>query len=225
MPALIIETSTERGCVALIKEGYAAKIELPIGLQNSQYLLPEIQQLLFKEGLSPSDLTHLVVGIGPGSYTGIRVGVVVAKTLAYALKIPLVGICTLQAFVPDQEGSFAVLIDAKIGGAYMIKGERIGQHLIWHTQPVVAELPQVVADLAETPLILTPMIQPLRTKMEKVAQGTPWKWLETPPNPAYMFKLAQQKMENGEYSSDGSFELLYLRKTQAELERSNFLAL
>lgn len=89
MISLLIETCTERGVIAFFKgTDLIYERELPYGYQNSQHLLPEIQQTFQKLALSPQQLQFITVGRGPGSYTGIRIGVMVAKTLAYALKIP-----------------------------------------------------------------------------------------------------------------------------------------
>ena len=127
MPALLIETGTERGMTAIVDgEAILFHAILPLGYHNSRYLLPEIEKGLQQLNLAVKNLQYIACGQGPGSYTGIRVGATVAKSLAFACKLPLIGISTLQTFVPDKEGAFAVLIDAKIGGVYMIKGSRKG---------------------------------------------------------------------------------------------------
>ena len=123
MLTLLIEASTERGMIAILdKENILFHEELPFGYNNSKYLLPTIEKALHVTNLSVKQLSTIAVGIGPGSYTGIRIAAATAKALSYACKIPLVGICTLEGFVPNRDGSFATIIDAKISGTYLIKG-------------------------------------------------------------------------------------------------------
>src|SRR5262245_51524685 len=102
MRTLILDTATERGVAAFIENGKERfSIELPFGLQNSHHLLPELERAMNENAITWEQIELIGVGIGPGSYTGIRIGTMVAKTLAYSFKIPLVGICTLDGFLPD----------------------------------------------------------------------------------------------------------------------------
>ena len=131
MLSLIIDTSTERGC-AVFFDGHEILFQgnFPFGLNNSKYLLPEIERGFKILGRSPDDLDCVAVGIGPGSYTGIRVGVMVAKTLVFALNKPLITFCSLEAFLPAQKVPYAVILDAKIGGAYVWKGAKRSRELL-----------------------------------------------------------------------------------------------
>ncbi len=64
--------------------------------QLAQRLVPSISALLSSRGLALSDLAKVAVGLGPGSFTGLRIGVTTARTLAHALRLPLVGLSSLQ---------------------------------------------------------------------------------------------------------------------------------
>ena len=99
---LAIDTSQRRGGIALLKAEAAgismlASQILPTSQRTAQVLLPELNALLASHGLQPSELDLVCVTTGPGSFTGLRVGVTVAKTLAYATGASLVGIHTLTA--------------------------------------------------------------------------------------------------------------------------------
>jgi tRNA threonylcarbamoyladenosine biosynthesis protein TsaB len=157
------------------------------------------------------------VGIGPGSYTGIRVGVMTAKAMSYAAKVPLVGVCTLQCFVPSQNGEFAVLIDAKIGGAYVITGSKKGKTISYDIEPRVCELDKV-GNLLK-PMIVTPNGKMLQTKLERLYSGAQWEWEERSPDAMHMNEMAQDKFKKGEIAVNGHLDLMYLRKTQAEIEK------
>lgn len=210
MLSLLMDTSTERGCLAFF-EGQKAVFEgdLPYGLNSSKYLLPEIERGFKILGKKPQDLQYISVGIGPGSYTGIRVGVMVAKTLVFALKKKLVTFCSLEAFLPSEEKSFAVILDAKIGGAYVMKGKNIQ----------IFPLSELGAYLNDVDILISPNIKPIRQRIEDLYPHRPWIWEETKPNISHLSLLTAEKFARGEYSDGRALDILYLRKTQAEIEK------
>lgn len=217
-PALFIETSTERAIVGFVKDGTVLyKNELPIGLNNSKYLAPAVEEGLQALGLILADAAYIGVGIGPGSYTGLRVGAMLAKSLAYAANIPLVGVCTLQCFAPLSDGPFAVMIDAKISGAYFISGFKSGLKIIYERDPQVLPLENIDSLLKDKMLILTPQDKVLREKLKDI--DTQVRWEQAYPDLLQMARLAEQNLARGFVSKDGALELMYLRKTQAELEK------
>jgi tRNA threonylcarbamoyl adenosine modification protein YeaZ len=219
MLSLLIESCTERGIIALFDQHKElAKVILPRGPQNAQAILPEIEKLLKNQNLNLDQLSFLTVGIGPGSYTGMRIGAMAAKTLSYTLKVPLIGISTLECFVPEGEGRFGAVIDAKIGGAYYWIGEKRDDKMEWVGEPAVAELAALREKMAEVDLLITPGMHPLRDKLES-GSVKKWTWQETDPQPIPMTRSALVKFGRGEYTTDGHLTLLYLRKTQAEMER------
>lgn len=102
MRILAIETSGRIGSVALIEvEGdatiVAAERRTPEGERTARSLLPTIQELLREQQWRPADVNLVCVTTGPGSFTGLRIGVVTAKTFAYATSARLVGVHTLAA--------------------------------------------------------------------------------------------------------------------------------
>lgn len=220
MISLIIDTSTEHGLVALFQGNeliYHGK--LPFGLQNSKNLFPEIVKCFEKVNLKPKDLNLVISGIGPGSYTGIRVGAVVAKTFSYTLKIPLVGVSSLEAFVPETNEHFASLIDAKIGGVYLSIGEMKDGVLISFSEPALCSLDDALKHLEGVSKIYTPNSSQIGPKLEKLSGTKTLEFVEMTPNPKQMFLSGFKKYQEGSYSLDGHLDLLYLRKTEAEIKR------
>ena len=226
MKLLVLDTSTERGIVACVEgQKNLFSIELPYGLLNSQHLIPELARGLSSIGLNSNQLSGVVVGIGPGSYTGIRVGVTVAKTLSFACNIPLIGVCTLETFIPTNEGVFAVVIDAKIGGVYL----QIGKYEKGLVTPLyprsICSLAEALIILKDSRLIVTPNAQTLRPKLEALCSNVQWDWEECYPSPMQMAFLGSEKLLKGECPSEFDIsdtthlDLLYMRKTQAEIER------
>src|SRR5262245_8429585 len=154
---LLIETSTERAMVAFVQgEEPLFHAELPFGYQHSRHLVSLVDRGLKALQLTPQELKAVVVGVGPGSYTGMRVGAMTAKMLSFAAGVPLIGICTLHTFVPQrQQGPFATLIDAKIGGVYFSQG---------NSAPLLLPVEALSTHLRETALIVTPHAAPLQAK-------------------------------------------------------------
>lgn len=93
-----MDTATAAMSVAVVQDGrLLGKIESRAERNHSLYLVPHIQQLLADCGLRPADLAGFAVGQGPGSYTGVRIGVTVAKTMAWTLKRPALAVSSLEA--------------------------------------------------------------------------------------------------------------------------------
>lgn len=220
MTTLLIETSTERGLTALHDGSKLLRYtDLPFGYQNSKFLLPTIEEMLASTHSDIHQLTLIACGIGPGSYTGIRAGAIVAKTLSYALQIPLVGICSLEGFVPKNNGKFVAMIDAKIGGAYLIKGQKTDHDVTYISQPIVSPLIEIAEHLIGIETIVTPYCQTLQEKMKDLFPEKNWIWEETAPSANALMKRALQKFALKQVSYDSHLDLLYLRKTQAEIEK------
>ena len=115
---LSIETSTSICSVAIHEQGeLLALAEIKEPGAHAEKLLLLVDEVLEKAGLSFGDLDAVAVSQGPGSYTGLRIGVSTAKGIAYALEIPLIGINTLQAMAASQQvatGDYVVaVLDAR----------------------------------------------------------------------------------------------------------------
>jgi len=102
---LLLETSDAAQAGLAIDGRIAEAVRLPKGREHNRALVPSVQGLLERHGFRPADLTGIAVGTGPGSYTGLRIGVMLAKTLGYALGCRVVAVPT-----------FSVLA-AAVGGA------------------------------------------------------------------------------------------------------------
>jgi tRNA threonylcarbamoyladenosine biosynthesis protein TsaB len=124
---LALDTSTQRGSVALL-QGRELMGELRIfSLQtHSSRLLRSIQFLLESVGWEQTDLELVAAGIGPGSFTGIRIGVATALGMAQSLSIPFVGISCLDVFAnsaPLVSGRLGVIVDAQRSQVYYCEYE------------------------------------------------------------------------------------------------------
>ena len=95
---LAIDTSTSAMTVAILENGHLlGEISSHAERNHSLGLLPHIQDLLSRLGMKPRDLGSVAAGQGPGSYTGVRIAVSVAKTFAWSLGLDLIGMSSLEA--------------------------------------------------------------------------------------------------------------------------------
>lgn len=124
-----IDSATRFLALALWDEtrGLLAEYAEDVGREHAARLLPEIQRLLARARVRPQDVGGIGVGTGPGSYTGMRVGVATAKGLARAWGVPLGGASTLAALAlrglrPGERG--VALLDARRGNVYAAAFER-----------------------------------------------------------------------------------------------------
>lgn len=187
---LIIDTSTDKSLV-IISNGIDVilKILLPQGAQSSRHLMSSIASGFKELHLGVSSLNAIAIGVGPGSYTGIRVAAAVAKGLAFPHQLPLIGLCSLSGFVTAQEGQFASLIDARTGGAYVLLQERIGDQIFQRSTPRLVSTEDLPSCLEGWPPLAGPHI--------------------SYPDADHLAYLTQRQFAAGQGSND--LELVYLR--------------
>jgi len=114
MTILLLDTSADHAVVALCSASDAANVQASMIFEGrrtlSRKILSRIDALLKSEGMTLKNLTGVAVGLGPGSFTGLRVGVTTAKTLAMALDIPVYGFETFHAYAAVAGGEGAALV-------------------------------------------------------------------------------------------------------------------
>ena len=112
MKLLAFDTSSKALSVAILEdETLLAETTLTIKKNHSITLMPVIDFLMQQIDLTPKELDRIVVAEGPGSYTGLRIAVATAKTLAHTLGIELVGVSSLLALVPDDLEGLVVPVE------------------------------------------------------------------------------------------------------------------
>ena len=117
------------------------------GMKHGEQLAPLIEQVLAQAAAKPADLTGIAVGVGPGPFTGLRVGLVTARTMAHVLDVPVHGVCSLDALALEAvetgavTGEFVVASDARRKEVYLASYDARGARL---DEPVV-DKPAVLA--------------------------------------------------------------------------------
>ena len=107
---LAIDTSTSRTSVAIIQDG----IVLYSGYRDGATAHGPSLPALVQEALAVSEVDEVVVGMGPGPFTGLRVGIAFAQSFALARQIPVRGVCSLDAIATQiQEDDFIITVDAR----------------------------------------------------------------------------------------------------------------
>lgn len=153
MNILAIETTGPKSSVALLMEnGEIFQENRGKELSHLQSLIPMIDDLLEKCQLSIDDITHIAVSQGPGSFTGIRIGMATGKALAQALNLPCISVPTLRSFIwnkPGFKGLVCPIFDARreevYGGAYYLSGDQGFQAISDNAGPL-SDFLQAVAD-------------------------------------------------------------------------------
>ncbi|BDD39904.1 tRNA (adenosine(37)-N6)-threonylcarbamoyltransferase complex dimerization subunit type 1 TsaB [Streptococcus ruminantium] len=145
MKILALDSSNQALSVALVEDDcLQAETLLTIKKNHSISLMPVIDFLMEQVGWMPKDLDRIIVAQGPGSYTGLRVAVATAKTLAYTLKIELVGISSLHALVPPGLSGLVVpLIDARRNHVYAgvyENGKAVEADKYWSFEELITSL-------------------------------------------------------------------------------------
>ncbi len=118
MLILAFDTATDVATSALVSSGEV----LGERLSRAVTLLEDVDALLRQAGAHTADVEALAVGIGPGSFTGVRVGLATARGLALALGVPVAGVSTLDALAAGTPGAVPV-VDARRGEVFVLQGE------------------------------------------------------------------------------------------------------
>jgi tRNA threonylcarbamoyl adenosine modification protein YeaZ len=118
-------------------------------MKHGEHLAPLVARAMEDAGIVRQDLTAVAVGVGPGPFTGLRVGIVTARTLGFVLEIPVYGVCSLDAVALEvvgtsaADGSFLVATDARRKEVYLASYDADGRRL---EGPVVTKPAEVATD-------------------------------------------------------------------------------
>jgi tRNA threonylcarbamoyladenosine biosynthesis protein TsaB len=217
---LAFDTSTVHAALAVARTDGATFAEAPDPThRHGRSLVPAVRDLLRMAGLSLHALDAIAVGLGPGSYTGLRVGLTAAKTLAYAARRPLVGLDSLEVIAqnaPAEATHVAAVADAQRGDVFVAEFTRAesGGPLV-RTNPTRVEPRQSwLAGLRSGTIVLGPgvaqFIEPLPSGL--IALGAE----AARPAARHLLALALDAARRGEFLDPWFLEPVYLRRSAAE---------
>ena len=225
MYILCIETTSTNCSVALAGEN--GNFSNSLGISNCIDLIEDqsdnyshgerlhvfVEQLLDRNGIKPRDLSAVAVSAGPGSYTGLRIGVSATKGLCYALDIPLIAIDTLTALSYQNNSGMdncITFLDARRMEVYA---------RVFHNHKPQIDVEAVVLDensfshhLKKPTLIIGTGV----SKFEKILDNKNVTFLKSRPTALTMCDLALDKFKNKDFESDiAYFEPFYLKEFKA----------
>jgi len=156
---------------------------------------------------SEKNFSFIGVGIGPGAYTGVRVSITIAKSLAYALNIPIVCFSSLESFVPEKDGKFLSIIDAKIGGVYACKAERSNQEVRF-SKPSLFSIQDINLILKDTPRVISPDLEAVKKRIDP---NFNIEWTLGMPNEQELARLCFSRFSKKNFVTIDDLKPIYLR--------------
>ena len=241
MVVLGLDTSTNTASVALIEDGKLltedvrrgkTKGQEPTALipraNHAETLLPLVEKVLKNSSRSWAQISALAVAIGPGSFTGLRIGLSTVKGLAYGWDVPVIGVPTLLAVVTcvtGWNGLICPLLDARKKEVYTAlfraKGghgvERLTEdlvcsphHIFKHIQSLGGEACLMIGDGTE---VYEGLIKEFFGETAPVTQGDSY-----PSIACSVASIAEQRLRKGDLDSPDSLVPRYLRPSEAELK-------
>lgn len=221
MKVLGIDTSNLVMSLAVIEnDKLLGEYSTNLKKNHSIRLMPAISYLLDELEIDPQELEGIAVAQGPGSYTGVRIGVTTAKSMAWSLGIPLVGVSSLEVVAGNGasfDGLVSPLFDARRGQVYTAlfeKGERTVDDQItlldrWAEQ--LAELQKPILFLGDdVSLHQSAIVQ----RLGELAKFGPGEW--NIPRAGYIARVGSKKIKDGEIAEVNSFAPQYLQLAEAE---------
>ncbi|WP_312198120.1 tRNA (adenosine(37)-N6)-threonylcarbamoyltransferase complex dimerization subunit type 1 TsaB [Anaerospora hongkongensis] len=222
---LTIETATLASGVALATaDKLVAEIIVQTKKTHSERLMPHIEQLLELGQVAKEDITAIAVSIGPGSFTGLRIGLATAKALAYVWNVPVIGVSTLAALAyacPAPNSLICPLLDAQKGNVYqaVYRWEKgILQEVI---PPRVIAHQEAINELASQPLPVIMLGEGAVLFQEAIVAAADPIELAPPhiilPRAGSVALLGHQLLRQGIRHDVMTLEPLYIRRSEAEV--------
>lgn len=212
---LALDTATEACSVALKWQGKIYSHFEKCPREHTQKILPMVEQVLNQANVSLNELDAIAFGQGPGSFTGVRIGVAAAQGLAFGAELPMVGVSTLaamaqQAIDNSNVDRVVAAIDARMGEIY---------HAIFSNH-------QGIATIEQTEQVIAPDELEIASEMSGVAVGTGWETYRDILSEKYplvtqtdialpraydMLKLANKLYADGQTTPAANAQPVYLR--------------
>lgn len=223
---ILIETAASMLSTAIVEDGKViCSLESDEPRSQAAMTAPFIKQMLDQTGLKASDCDAVCVSKGPGSYTGLRVGVSTAKGIAFGAGIPLIGIGTLDILAAQgvQEGEFdfiVPMIDARRMEVYTAVYDGTGKRLT-AIAPRIIDSQSFASEIAPSASVLyigdaadkcrEPLSRPDLVISSEIEKSPRTVFLQTFPKASAMASLATEAYEKKQFEDVAYFEPFYLK--------------
>ena len=218
MLLVALESSTRSPSIAVSLDGELRTRELNGDRPHASDLLPCLEELLSSLGKSPREITHVAVGTGPGSYTGLRVGIATAQGLARAASAELIGVPSLEALAHRALSigeRLDIVLDARGGGLYHARYERNDRGVSSLISPRVVPSEELEELLDDSCIALVDQsLEPRVTSRE----GLQLKFGMTP-DATSVLAIAQHKIQDEDRVETEPVLPLYLRPFEGRVRK------
>ena len=219
--AIAIETSSRAGSIAAVLDGtVVAEAQFEPGLQHAAMIVPIIDGLCRAQGWSPDRIEELYVSAGPGSFTGLRIGVTLAKTLALTTGVKLVAVPTVRVLVenaPADARHVIIVLDAKREQIFTARFER--DHAAW-VQREPAHLGSLGEMLARAPRPVYLLGEGIPYHGNYIPKGDAAVIVTAPetwrPRAPIVAQLGAAMAQVGAFTDPDRFTPIYIRRPEAE---------
>jgi tRNA threonylcarbamoyladenosine biosynthesis protein TsaB len=225
---LALDTATAQVSVAIGDGGAVlGTVQLVGGRRHAEQLAPAIDYLRQQLGVDLGRLAAIAVGIGPGLFTGLRVGVTTAKVMAQALRIPVVGIPSLDlvAYPLRHSGKLVVaVLDARRREVFSARYrpvpggvQRVSDYAVYAPAELVAELATETAPEAPGLLLAGDGVDRFHAEFAELEHAELAGAAYAAPSVAALVELATARAEREEFEAPRELRPLYLRNSDAEI--------
>ena len=223
MIVLGIETATSQvGCALGGHEGVLASFHAARGRRHAEILTPAIAFICEQVEIDLREVGVVAVDVGPGLFTGLRVGVATAKALAQALRVPMVGLSSLDLLAYPQRGTrrlIAAVIDARRGEVFSAFYRKVPGGLQRVSEAVVTRAEEVAADLearGEECLLVGDGAVRYAAAFSGLKRAEAAGLGDAYPSAAALVELAQPRVQREEFVQPWELEPIYLRQADAD---------
>lgn len=221
---LSIDTALRSGNIAVAQNG-AVVCDVVLGddMKHSSRVLEAVDGLMQKAGLALAELDGLAVTVGPGSFTGLRIGMSTVKGLAFALNKPVAGLCVLETLARQAEITPDATVTAVVDGSkqeVFTRSYRLADGVLTtaggYANPKYLTAAEAITDKTVLVGNGAPLVEPLLTAAQRefVQIAPPETWLL---QNATLAKMAWEKFKAGDVMDGGVVTPNYIRKSDAEI--------
>ena len=225
MNTLAIESSAIAASVALTRDGsLLAEVTVNRGNTHSETLLPLVESLLDRLGMTVDDVDLFAASVGPGSFTGVRIGVATLKGLAFGRGKPCVGVSTLEALAENlsivRDGLICPVMNARRNQVYtaLFRG---GKRLMQDSALPAEELEEILATYPEPVYFVGDGYDLITGQTHRPIAPVPERLRIQ--SAASVAEVARRAFLAGQATTDAALSPVYLRPSQAERTRAEKL--